>query len=215
MLAEGDALADYREAHPLSRVFPLLYDVLGRAAEECDSVLAVGDAHGQLLWVCGRAAVLKRAERIHFVEGAVWDEAHAGTNAPGTALRLDAAGADPRRPSTSPARCSPGPARPPRSTTRSTQADPRRRRRHRWRRRSASPQTLAMVRAAARMAEAELGRLVALAPPRAAVAAAARVAIEALGRPDCQLTARRAAGCASRPRHSEILVMLVEHARTG
>ena len=64
--------------------------MLGRAAEDCDSVMAVGDEYGQLLWVCGRPGVLRRAESIKFVEGAQWDEAHAGTNAPGTALRLDA-----------------------------------------------------------------------------------------------------------------------------
>ena len=34
--------------------------------------------------------MLRRAEAISFVEGAQWDEEHAGTNAPGTALRLDA-----------------------------------------------------------------------------------------------------------------------------
>jgi len=44
-----------------------------------------------LLWVSGRSGVLRRAERINFVEGAAWDEARAGTNAPGTALRLDTA----------------------------------------------------------------------------------------------------------------------------
>jgi len=32
-----DLLADYRDRHPLATVFPLLYDVLGRAAEDCDS----------------------------------------------------------------------------------------------------------------------------------------------------------------------------------
>jgi len=83
-------LNDYRAEHPLSRIFPLLYDVLGKAAEDCDSVMAVADEHGQLLWVCGRRDVLRRAEAISFVEGAQWDEEHAGTNAPGTALRLDA-----------------------------------------------------------------------------------------------------------------------------
>ena len=43
-LDEG-LLNDYRAEHPLSRIFPLLYDVLGKAAEECDSVMAVADEH--------------------------------------------------------------------------------------------------------------------------------------------------------------------------
>src|SRR6266487_5264143 len=88
-LADSD-LVEYREAHPLSSVFPLLYDVLGRTAEECDSLMAIGDTAGNLLWVCGRPDMLRRAGRINFVAGAAWDEARAGTNAPGTALRLDA-----------------------------------------------------------------------------------------------------------------------------
>ena len=36
----GDALRDHREAHPLARVFPLLDDVLGQAARDCDAVMA-------------------------------------------------------------------------------------------------------------------------------------------------------------------------------
>ena len=42
-----DLLADYRAEHPLAEIFPLLYDVAGRAAEDCDSVLAVADERGQ------------------------------------------------------------------------------------------------------------------------------------------------------------------------
>ena len=86
----ADLLADYRAGHPLAAIFPLLYDVAGRAAEDCDSVLAVADERGRLLWVCGKPGVLRHAESIGFVEGAQWDEPHAGTNAPGTALCLDA-----------------------------------------------------------------------------------------------------------------------------
>ena len=207
VVVEGGALADYREAHPLSRVFPLLYDVLGRAAEECDSVMAVGDAHGQLLWVCGRPNVIARAERINFVEGSVWDEAHAGTNAPGTALRLDQplqilASEHFVRP-VQPWTCAAAPIHDP--TTHAilgivdvTGSDA-----------VATPQTLAMVRAAARMAEAELGRLVALADDGALWRPRAGLSVEALGRPDCQLTlgGRR---LRLSPRHSEILVILVD-----
>ncbi|MGH8859921.1 MAG: GAF domain-containing protein [Jatrophihabitantaceae bacterium] len=204
----GDQLCDYREAHPLSRVFPLLYDVLGRAAEECDSVMAVGDAHGQLLWVCGRPNVIDRAARINFVEGAVWDEGHAGTNAPGTALRLDQPlqilASEHFVRTVQPWTCAAAPIHDP--TTQAilgivdvtgTEA-------------VASPQTLAMVRAAARMAEAELGRLAAVGGAGELWRPAAPVAVEALGRPDCQLTlgGRR---MRLSPRHSEIVVILVDH----
>lgn len=208
----ADQLRDYRSEHPLSRVFPLLYDVLGRAAEDCDSVMAVADAHGQLLWVCGRPSVLRRAESIHFVEGARWDEDHAGTNAPGTALRLDA-------PVTVRAEehfarsvqrwsCAAAPVHDP--ETRAILgivdvtggAD------------IASPQTIAMVRAAARMAESELARLVLversnrrLEPPVRAARPAPVLRLEGLGRPDCVVTIGERTVRLS-PRHSEIVVIL-------
>ena len=170
--------------------------------------MAVGDAHGQLLWVCGRPAVLNRAEQINFVEGAVWDEGHAGTNAPaprcGSTVRCRSS-----PPSTSCVPSSLGPVPPRRSTTRSSQAilgivDVT------GSEAVASPQTLAMVRAAARMAEAELGRLVALSRPEDLWRPAPAVSVEALGRPDCQLTLSGRQLRLS-PRHSEILVILVDH----
>ena len=75
----------------------------------------------------------------------------------------------------------------------------------------ASPQTLAMVRAAARMAEAELGRLAAIsAPGELWRPAPRRSTVDALGRPDCQLTLNGRQLRLS-PRHSEILVILVDH----
>jgi len=202
----ADELVEYRDAHPLARVFPLLYDVLGRAAEECDSVLAVGDARGRLLWVSGRPGVLRRAERINFTEGAAWDEASAGTNAPGTALRLDApvqilAAEHFARP-VQQWTCAAAPIHDPLTqavlgVVDVTGGDD-----------IATPQALAMVRAAARMAEAELGRLIAVrAVPPPAIE---RPAFSALGRPDCLVEV----GGRSRrlsPRHSEIAVLLVDH----
>jgi len=211
---EGHELGDYRAEHPLSRIFPLLYDVLGQAAEECDSVMAVADEHGQLLWVCGPPGVLRRAEAISFVEGAQWDEEHAGTNAPGTALRLDA-------PVTIKAlehfvlpvqqwSCAAAPIHDP--LTRRilgivdiTGGED-----------VGSPPTIAMIRAAARMAESELARLGShpgYRPPLAAGArdlAAGGLHLEALGRPDLVVTLERRAFRLS-PRHSEILVVLAGH----
>ena len=83
------ALRDYREAHPLARVFSMLDDVLGQAARDCGAIMAVSDAAGQLLWVCGSPCMLRQAEKIGFIEGSNWDERMAGTNAPGMALALD------------------------------------------------------------------------------------------------------------------------------
>ena len=209
LLIDRPDLVEYRDAHPLSRVFPLLYDVLGRAAEECDSLMAVGDAGGQLLWVCGRPSVLARAERINFVEGAAWDEAHAGTNAPGTALHLDAAvqihASEHFARSVQPWSCAAAPIHDPVSQAVLGIVDIT------GGELVASPQTLAMVRAAARMAEAELGRLIAITPPdQLWLPPRPAATIEGLGRPDCQITVE---GRAIRltPRHSEIMVLLAEH----
>ncbi|MBL7256814.1 GAF domain-containing protein [Paractinoplanes lichenicola] len=82
-------LESYRAAHPLARVLPIFRDLLGGLAEDGEHLMAVCDAYGRLLWVEGTAKVLRAGERMNFVPGALWDEAHAGTNAPGTALAID------------------------------------------------------------------------------------------------------------------------------
>jgi hypothetical protein len=87
-LTDGD-LAAYRDAHPLARVIDVLRQIVGTAADDGEHLMAVSDATGRLLWVEGNRTARARASRINFVEGALWDEAHAGTNAPGTALALD------------------------------------------------------------------------------------------------------------------------------
>jgi hypothetical protein len=211
---DRELLTERRAAHPLSRVFPLLYDVLGRAAEDCDSIMAVADACGQLLWVCGRPSVLRAAESINFVEGARWDEDHAGTNAPGTALRLDS-------PVTVRAEehfarsvqrwsCAAAPVHDPEThailgildITGSADV--------------ASPQTIAMVRAAARMAESELARLCLLershrlSHPSAITGPSELLRLDGLGRPDCLARIGDRLLRLS-PRHSEIAVILSRH----
>ena len=215
---DRSVLRQYRAEHPLAQIFPLLSDVLGQAAQECDAVMAVADEQGQLLWVSGSTGVLRRAEAISFVEGAQWDEAHAGTNAPGTALRLD----------------SPVTIRAAEHFVRPVQ---------RWSCAAApihdlatgrilgvvdvtggddigSPQTSAMIRAAARMAEAELARIAAIRQPwgsatamamaRLQPRAAGGLHLQALGRPDMVLvTAGRSLRLSLR--HSEILAVLATH----
>ncbi|BCJ52108.1 transcriptional regulator [Actinoplanes sp. NBRC 14428] len=87
-LSDGE-LEAYRAAHPLARVLPMFRDLLGGLADDGDHLMAVCDAHGRLLWVEGHASAMRSAESMNFVPGARWDEAHAGTNAPGTALAVD------------------------------------------------------------------------------------------------------------------------------
>lgn len=207
-----DALHDQREAHPLAQVFPLLDDVLGQAARDCDAIMAVSDAAGQLLWICGSPSVLRRAESIGFVEGSNWDERLAGTNAPGMALALDQSvrvmGAEHFRHSMRPWSCAASPIHDP--TTQALLgvlditggAD------------IVVPQTMAMVRAAARMAEAELARDV---PSRhrseqQRQTGSLLVILESLGRADSLLTIDDGRGRRETirlsPRHSEILLLL-------
>jgi hypothetical protein len=216
----GDTLRDHREAHPLARVFPLLDDVLGQAARDCDAVMAVSDAAGQLLWVCGTPSVLRRAESIGFVEGSNWDERLAGTNAPGVALRLDRTvnviGAEHFRRSVQHWSCAATTIHDPSDQSilgvlDITGGD-----------QIVVPQTMAMVRAAARMAESELAREL-LVSARGASGTEApstgglTVLMESLGRNDSLLTiadgrARRQTVRLS-PRHSEILLLLASAPR--
>ncbi|MFI7413470.1 GAF domain-containing protein [Streptomyces sp. NPDC049627] len=83
-----EELASYRRGHPLATVLPLFRDLLGAGAADDGHVFAVGDTDGTLLWVEGDSGAVRRAERMHFAEGAVWSEARAGTNAPGTVLEV-------------------------------------------------------------------------------------------------------------------------------
>ncbi|WP_328835128.1 GAF domain-containing protein [Streptomyces europaeiscabiei] len=84
----SEELAVYRSVHPLAAVLPLFRELLGAGAADDGHVFAVGDADGTLLWVEGDSAAVERAERMRFVEGALWSEAQAGTNAPGTVLEV-------------------------------------------------------------------------------------------------------------------------------
>jgi hypothetical protein len=212
----GDTLRDHREAHPLARVFPLLDDVLGQAARDCDAVMAVSDAAGQLLWVCGTPSVLRRAESIGFVEGSNWDERLAGTNAPGLALRLDQPAqvrrAEHFRHSVQKWSCAATPIHDPASTSLLGVLDIT------GNDTIAVPQTMAMVRAAARMAESELARekLARREPPEPA-RGALHLVIESLGRNDSLLSISDGRGRRHQlrlsPRHSEILLLLASAPR--
>lgn len=214
-LAE-DALRDHRAAHPLAQVFPLLDDVLGQAARDCDAIMAVSDAEGQLLWVCGTPVALRRAEKIGFVEGSNWDERLAGTNAPGLALRLDRPAqvrrAEHFRHSVQQWSCAATPIHDPSSTSLLgvldiTGNDD-----------IAVPQTMAMVRAAARMAEAELAReKLSRATYAETAPGSMHLVIESLGRNDSLLTVDDGRGHRHElrlsPRHSEILLLLASAPR--
>ena len=69
---------------PSGRIRRLLID----DAADPGLLVAVSDAAGRPLWVEGCPSLRARAEGMHFVPGADWSEASAGTNAPGTALAV-------------------------------------------------------------------------------------------------------------------------------
>jgi signal transduction histidine kinase len=90
MLEQFDEVAERWEAHPLEAAAPLIQEWLGPVADESDHVIVVSDANGVLLWIEGNAKVRSAAaDAMNFVEGALWSEAGAGTNAIGTALAAD------------------------------------------------------------------------------------------------------------------------------
>jgi len=69
---------------------PMIRSLLTQPVEASGHVVAVGDAQGHLLWVEGDKKLRSRAEEMGFVPGTQWSEGAAGTNAPGTALTLNA-----------------------------------------------------------------------------------------------------------------------------
>ncbi|RYU14915.1 transcriptional regulator [Nocardioides iriomotensis] len=84
-----DALRRHRDAHPLAPMMPVIRRLLVEDATDTGLLVGVSDAAGHLLWVEGQQRLRSAAESIHFVEGSLWSESAAGTNAPGTSLALD------------------------------------------------------------------------------------------------------------------------------
>lgn len=203
-------LRDARAAHPLASVFPLLDDVVGQAARDCGVIMAVADDLGQLLWVCGAPNVLRDAESIGFVEGSNWDERMAGTNAPGLAIRLDQTatvlGAEHFRHSVRRWSCTATPIHDPQTgavlgVLDVTGGDD-----------VAMPQTVAMLRSAARMAESEMARQLMSPCAQASGNDSSHLLIESLGRPEAHLTVQDGSSSPTTlrlsRRHSEIIVLL-------
>lgn len=77
-----------RESGKLARVLPVLGDVLLPAAEDAGHVMVIVDAQGMILWQDGPPKIRQHAERLGFQVGANWSERTVGTNAIGTALVL-------------------------------------------------------------------------------------------------------------------------------
>ncbi|WP_300012009.1 GAF domain-containing protein [Pseudonocardia sp.] len=80
-----------RGRHPLAGVIPVLRETLVAIADEAMHMMIVTDAQGHILWREGQRDVLRRAEGVGLVEGTRWTEDSIGTNAMGTALAADRA----------------------------------------------------------------------------------------------------------------------------
>jgi transcriptional regulator of acetoin/glycerol metabolism len=90
VVADEDESSARWEVHPLARALPLIRDSLEDIARGSGHVIVVSDADGTLLWIDGDARVrLEAADSMNFIEGALWSEGGAGTNAIGTALAAD------------------------------------------------------------------------------------------------------------------------------
>ncbi|GAA0375125.1 helix-turn-helix domain-containing protein [Streptomyces blastmyceticus] len=194
----GAELEDHRRTHPLAAALPLFRELLGSVAADGAHLFSVCDAAGRLLWVEGHAGVRRGAERMNFVPGARWDESHAGTNAPGTALALDHAvqifATEHYNRLVQPWSCAAAPVHDPRTgrllgAVDITGGD-----------QLATPQSLALVQATARAAEAQL----------AAPEPAPGCVLSVLGRDEALLVVDGRRLRLGR-RHSEILALLAGH----
>jgi hypothetical protein len=213
-----DDLAAYRAAHPLAPVLPVIRRLLVEDAEADRMIVAVTDAHGRMLWVEGDRRLRGLAETMNFVAGARWSEDVAGTNAPGTALALDAPvqiyGSEHYRRPVQPWSCSAAPVHHPVTgvllgAIDVTGGD-----------HVATPHVLTLVRATVAAVESELRWLhreeqrAETRAPRPVPVRAAPPLLEVLGRERARLTLP-AGPVELSLRHSELLLLLAEAAAAG
>jgi hypothetical protein len=85
-----DQLVDVRESHPLAACVPLLRQTLLDASGDLMHIMIITDAVGNILWREGHPRVCHDADRVWLAEGTRWAESAIGTNAMGTTLATDA-----------------------------------------------------------------------------------------------------------------------------
>jgi hypothetical protein len=88
LVFDADALAGFRECHPLDRHLPMLRETLRGMADASAHLMVVTDAKGLVLWSEGPRAVRRRADGVGLAEGFRWAEESVGTNGMGTALSV-------------------------------------------------------------------------------------------------------------------------------
>ncbi|WP_426593598.1 transcriptional regulator [Cellulomonas sp. McL0617] len=85
----GRSLSSYRGGLAMAAAMPVVRELLVSPGSDAGWVTALTDDAGRLLWVEGEQGVRRQMEGVGFVEGSVWREDCAGTNALGTALEID------------------------------------------------------------------------------------------------------------------------------
>ncbi|MEA2301423.1 MAG: hypothetical protein QOE44_1958 [Solirubrobacteraceae bacterium] len=89
-VVEVEAARALWSSHPLASALPLIGHCMANASVDADCLLVVSDADGVLLRIVGDTKLRNRAaDEMNFVEGALWSESGAGTNAVGTALAAE------------------------------------------------------------------------------------------------------------------------------
>jgi hypothetical protein len=208
-LSDAD-LHSHRGDHPLRAALPVVRGLLLDTAVSEGFLVALTDADGRLLWIAGDPGVRRAVEGVGFVEGAAWDERHAGTNAPGTALAtgrdVQVLAAEHYARAVQPFSCSAALLRGPDGRALGaldvTGGDG-----------AASPLMLSLVRATAAAVEADLRALGLARGGPAPADAATAPRLDVLG-PGSGVLHRP--GVPARPlslRHAELLLLLAEHPR--
>jgi transcriptional regulator of acetoin/glycerol metabolism len=77
------------DAHSLATVVPLVRELLAEVAEDARHLAVAADGDGLLLWSEGHPSMAEAAAEPRFVPGCLCSETVLGTNAIGTALALD------------------------------------------------------------------------------------------------------------------------------
>lgn len=86
-VADASSVQERWSQHPLQAAMPIVRHCLVEAGEAAGQLTVVSDADGLLLSVDGSHRMRGRAaDDMNFVEGVLWSETAAGTNAIGTAL---------------------------------------------------------------------------------------------------------------------------------
>jgi hypothetical protein len=86
-VVELDGARALWDDHPLQAASSLIVQSMSETLLDADNLIVISDAEGMLLSIRGDTQLRNRAaDEMNFVEGALWSESSAGTNAVGTAV---------------------------------------------------------------------------------------------------------------------------------